>query len=307
MSGKNLTWNNWYECFGVPAHECFLPMWLVFFFVPQICADLRAAGTSHKKQSVSNKKRHSCKKTTDVSGQYFMLHLCGCPSSVFVFCMQFTLFGARVCLCSTVPVAARSLCSMFDVYQVYKDNQPKLEYEGSKFKLPLPPGQTVQPKPKPIVDKHGEEWGPRIDMTHKYPYEQEREQRIDMLRRVHIQEWWDGGLLDPSWCACPNCEYSSGDLMGQRYSLMRRLYQVNAALFGRNTNKHIPELELLRTLIWFNINHSFISRLLIYFMYNNITLYFELVIWCTINIHLSTLYSYYMYTYCTPRYDSNSL
>ena len=137
---------------------------------------------------------------------------------------------------------------MFKVCDVYKATMPmpKVEWEGSKFKLPVPRGQTLQTKhalPKEACKDDEEE--PKV----KYGYEDEPEKRIDMLRRVHIQEWWDGGVLDPSWCACPDCEYSSGDLMGQRYSLMRRLYQVNSALYGRNKNKHIGEVELLRTLI----------------------------------------------------------
>ena len=150
---------------------------------------------------------------------------------------------------TTVPVAARRLCSMLEIYEVYKASKPKVEYVGSKTKLSLPRGQTVQTQPVIDVTKAASKQEEEEEKRIVYPYEEEEEKPIDMLRRIHIQEWWDEGHLDPSWCACPDCEYSSGDLMGQRYSLMRRLYQVNAALRGRNKKKHINELALLRTLI----------------------------------------------------------
>ena len=73
--------------------------------------------------------------------------------------------------------------------------------------------------------------------------------RIDMLRRIHLQEMSEGFILDPSWCACPNCEYSRGDLRAQRYTVMKRLYQLNAAIYGPLTNQHVTEYELLKTLI----------------------------------------------------------
>ena len=83
---------------------------------------------------------------------------------------------------------------MLQAYSVYKSTKPRpVEYPGSKTKLPLPPGQTVQPT-QPVIDITDEEWwGPRIDMSHKYPYELEPEKSIDMLRSIHIQEWWTTG------------------------------------------------------------------------------------------------------------------
>ena len=37
-------------------------------------------------------------------------------------------------------------------------------------------------------------------------------------------------ILDPSWCDCALCPYSTGDLRSQRYSLMVRLHQLNLAI-----------------------------------------------------------------------------
>ena len=73
--------------------------------------------------------------------------------------------------------------------------------------------------------------------------------RIEVLRRIHLQEMSEGFAMDPSWCACPNCEYSRGDLRAQRYVLMKRLYQVNAAIHGPLRKQHVSDYELLHTLI----------------------------------------------------------
>ena len=37
-------------------------------------------------------------------------------------------------------------------------------------------------------------------------------------------------ILDPSWCDCALCPYSTGDLRSQRYSLMARLHHLNLAI-----------------------------------------------------------------------------
>lgn len=73
--------------------------------------------------------------------------------------------------------------------------------------------------------------------------------RIDLLRRIHLQEMRDGFVLDPSWCACPNCGYNKGDLRTQRFTTMKRLYQLNTAIYGPQVNMHVTEYELLKTLI----------------------------------------------------------
>ena len=75
------------------------------------------------------------------------------------------------------------------------------------------------------------------------------EPRINLLRRIHLQEMSEGFVLDPSWCACSNCEYSRGDLRAQRFVLMKRLYQLNAAIYGPLKRQHVTDAELLTTLI----------------------------------------------------------
>ena len=39
-------------------------------------------------------------------------------------------------------------------------------------------------------------------------------------------------VLDPPTCRDPNCEFSRGTLMQQRFNLMCRLYQLNTQLGG---------------------------------------------------------------------------
>ena len=77
----------------------------------------------------------------------------------------------------------------------------------------------------------------------------EEEPRINLLRRIHSHEFLSGMVLDPSWCQCPTCEYSAGDLHAQRYTLMKRLYQVNNCLYGSVNKKYITDDELMRQLI----------------------------------------------------------
>lgn len=77
----------------------------------------------------------------------------------------------------------------------------------------------------------------------------EEEPRMNLLRRIHSHEWKSGMVLDPSWCECPSCEYSKGDLRAQRYTLMKRLYQVNNALYGSVNKQHVTDDELMSQLI----------------------------------------------------------
>ena len=77
----------------------------------------------------------------------------------------------------------------------------------------------------------------------------EEEPRINLLRRIHSHEFKSGMVLDPSWCECTSYEYSAGDLRAQRFTLMKRLYQVNNALYGSVNKEHITDEELMRQLI----------------------------------------------------------
>ena len=108
----------------------------------------------------------------------------------------------------------------------------------------LPQLKTLSPNPN---DKAAEV----LDLTKSPPPPKNYvEPRIQILRNIHCHEWHENGILDPSWCDSPDCEYSSGSLECQQYTLMKRLYQVNVALHGeRHTKRHLNELELLRTLI----------------------------------------------------------
>jgi len=75
------------------------------------------------------------------------------------------------------------------------------------------------------------------------------EERIEMLRTIHFEECTYQPYLAHSRCGIYDCPYSSGDFLDQRFALMKRLYQINVALYGRVKERHINKLELLKTLI----------------------------------------------------------
>ena len=77
-----------------------------------------------------------------------------------------------------------------------------------------------------------EEMPALIDPDEKIPHVLERWDRAGhpiraLLESIEIDE--HNGVLDPHWCV-PNCPYGSDSLECQRYTLLKRLYQIQAVL-----------------------------------------------------------------------------